>query len=236
MPISASTMNVPRHDVSRSTWPPMTGAITGARPLTSISSDMNRAMASPENRSRATAVATTKPAATPKAWTSRSPASAYADGASAQSSENAMYTVRPMSSGLRRPNESDSGPTNSWPSARPTMNVVNDSWTCDALAPSSPAMPGNAGRYMSTDSGPSAHSAPSSPTSLIRLGPTPTAAIDVPQKFCEPKFRNGKTRAVPCCWQRHRTGGYSSMSRARAARSSRGMFQPSTPTRRPSWW
>ncbi len=49
---------------------------------------MNLAIAMPENMSRATAVATTKPAATPNAWARRMPASARAVGAMAAIREN----------------------------------------------------------------------------------------------------------------------------------------------------
>jgi hypothetical protein len=86
-PTRASTTNVPRQLVNRSNWPPSTGATTGPRLLTSIISDMNLAIARPSNRSRATAIATTNPAATPSPWSRRSPESASALGATAQKSE-----------------------------------------------------------------------------------------------------------------------------------------------------
>ena len=59
----ASRTNTPRHVVTRSTWPPITGARIGARPLTSISSEKKRAAATPECMSRTIARAITIPAA-----------------------------------------------------------------------------------------------------------------------------------------------------------------------------
>ncbi len=76
-----------------------------------------------------------------------------------------------MSSGLRLPTASEIGPTTSWPRASPMMNVVSDSWICGAVVPSSRAIEGNAGRYMSTESGPRVQRAPSKPTSFSLLGP-----------------------------------------------------------------
>ena len=56
--------------------------------------------------------------------------------------------------GSRRPKRSLSGPISNWPSARPATHAVNVSCTCEALASSPRAISGNAGRYMSIDSGP----------------------------------------------------------------------------------
>src|SRR3954447_3549417 len=58
-----------------------------------------------------------------------------------------------------------SGPTTSWPSARPATHAVSVSWTCDALEPSVREISGKAGRYMSIESGPIAFTAPSTTTS-----------------------------------------------------------------------
>jgi hypothetical protein len=88
-PITARTTNTPRHDVTVSTWPPSTGARIGAAPLTSMSSEKNRAASRPEYRSRTTARAITMPAAPASPWTKRSTTSAYTDGASAHSSDAA---------------------------------------------------------------------------------------------------------------------------------------------------
>lgn len=74
-------------------------------------------------------------------------------GATAQRTLATKHTKVPTSSGVRRPIPSDSGPTNSWPSAMPIRNAVIDSWTPVAVVPSSSAIVGNAGRYMSIESG-----------------------------------------------------------------------------------
>ncbi len=46
-PIAARTMKTPRHDVIASSWPPTSGANTGATPVTSISIANTRAAAAP---------------------------------------------------------------------------------------------------------------------------------------------------------------------------------------------
>ncbi len=86
-------------------------------------------------------------------------------GASAQSSEAAACAQMPTTSGRRRPKASESGPMTSWPTARPSSMPVSVSWTAESLARRSSAIRGNAGRYMSMVSGPSAISAPSTSTS-----------------------------------------------------------------------
>src|SRR5215207_1887363 len=53
----------------------------------------------------------------------------------------------------------------SWPRARPVTHAVNVSCTTEALASNSCASSGNAGRYMSIDSGPIAITDPSTRTS-----------------------------------------------------------------------
>src|SRR5512132_3476216 len=55
---------------------------------------------------------------------------------------------------MRRPRRSLSGPNSSCPSASPATQAVSVSWTADALVGSARAISGNAGRYMSIDSGP----------------------------------------------------------------------------------
>jgi hypothetical protein len=74
-------------------------------------------------------------------------------GVSAQTIDAAVITRVAASSGLRRPRWSETGPPTSCPSAMPTKNVVNVSWTWVALAVSSSATCGNAGTYMSVASG-----------------------------------------------------------------------------------
>src|SRR3954454_13750421 len=71
-------------------------------------------------------------------------------------------------SGPRRLSRSLNGPTTSWPSARPATHAVSVSCTCAALACKRAAISGNAGRYMSIDSGPIAFTAPSTTTSRTR--------------------------------------------------------------------
>src|SRR5699024_4206772 len=75
-----------------------------------------------------------------------------------------------MSRGLRLPNESEIGPTTSWPSASPTTNAVSVNCSVPSSVARSPVIVGSEGRYMSIDSGPKAVSPPSSNAYLTRLG------------------------------------------------------------------
>ena len=81
-PTTVSTTKTPRHEVQVSTAPPMVGARMGATPTTSISRENSRAAASPENRSRTTAMATTEAAAAPSPCNTRSAPSTARFGAS----------------------------------------------------------------------------------------------------------------------------------------------------------
>ena len=110
--------------------------------------------------SRTTARERTTPAAAVKPWMKRRTARIAIDGATVQSREAQTYPARPTSSGARRPRASLMGPISSWPSPRPTSAQVSVSWTADALAPNVSRSCGNAGRYMSNESGPRAAIAP----------------------------------------------------------------------------
>ena len=68
-------------------------------------------------------------------------------------------SIAPTSSRLR-PSRSLSGPNTSCPSASPATHAVSVSWTDDALVSSARVISGNAGRYMSIDSGPIALTEP----------------------------------------------------------------------------
>ncbi len=102
-----------RHEVHSRITPPMVGARIGARPITSISRDISRATAYPENRSRTTAMATTEIAAPAKPWSTRTVASTSMVGASAASTEASAWPTRPATRGRRRPKASESGPMTS---------------------------------------------------------------------------------------------------------------------------
>src|SRR3954452_18422934 len=75
---------------------------------------------------------------------------------------------------MRRPRRSLSGPNSSWPSASPATQAVSVSWTADALVFIARAISGNAGRYMSIDSGPIALTDPSTTMSRATLGTAST--------------------------------------------------------------
>ena len=91
-------------------------------------------------------------------------------GANRQSSDASMCSTMPAISGLRRPSESDSGPTISWPSANPASVPVSVSCATDEDTDRSSAILGSAGRYMSMVSGPSATRAPRTAIMRTRLG------------------------------------------------------------------
>ena len=78
---------MPRHDVIASSWPPTSGANTGATPVTSISSANTRAAAVPRNRSRTTARAMTTPAPPSDPWMNRSAMRMPIEGAAAHASD-----------------------------------------------------------------------------------------------------------------------------------------------------
>lgn len=69
--MTVSTTKTPRQSVTRRIWPPISGAMTGATPETSIRVEKKRAIASPSYRSRTTARAITIPAEPARPWTSR---------------------------------------------------------------------------------------------------------------------------------------------------------------------
>ena len=82
-PIAASTTKIPRQDITRSAWPPTSGAKTGAVPITSISSEKTFAASSPLYRSRTIARAITMPTAPAMPWKSRRTISVQIVGARA---------------------------------------------------------------------------------------------------------------------------------------------------------
>jgi hypothetical protein len=74
-------------------------------------------------------------------------------GLNAHTADATANTASDTRSGARLPIRSEDGPPTSCPSAIPTKNVVNVNCTCVADAPRSRPTNGNAGTYMSVDSG-----------------------------------------------------------------------------------
>ena len=122
------------------------------------------------NRSPTIAIATTIAAAAPTPCRLRATPSTAMFGANRHSTEASMCSTMPAINGRRRPSESDSGPTISWPNASPASVPVSVSCATDDDTESSSAMLGSAGRYMSMVSGPSATSRPSTTIIRSRLG------------------------------------------------------------------
>ena len=139
----------------------MVGASTGATPRTRNSRESIVAAARPSNRSRTIARATTAPAAVPTPWSTRSAPRTARFGATTheQRGQDVQRPV-PASSGRRRPSASETGPSTSWPSARPIRVPVRVSWTAADVVSRSRVMVGSAGRYMSMVRGPRATKPP----------------------------------------------------------------------------
>ncbi|GMA87380.1 hypothetical protein GCM10025868_26300 [Angustibacter aerolatus] len=100
----------------------------------------------PLDRSRAIDIALTMPAAAPKPSTKRSAISVSTLGATAHAIAATTNPASPMSSGRRRPTASLSGPSTTWPMARPASVAVSVRAVTDAVAPRSSAIVGRLGR------------------------------------------------------------------------------------------
>ncbi len=163
--------------MNRSTWPPITGASTGASPKTSISDPSTRASSLPAYRSRTIASDSTTPVAPAMPCRKRNAISAPMSGAAAHATDSTAKAATPASSGFRLPSPSLTGPATSWPTASPARQPDSVSCTSGCDACRFAAIVGVEGRYMSIDSGPNADSAPSSASIPSRpLGFAVTAA------------------------------------------------------------
>ena len=92
------------------------------------------------------AAATTPPAAAPAPMSTRATDSSSSVGANAAAALATTCRAVTASSGTRRPTLSLSGPTMSWPSAKPIMVPVRVSWIAAAVVSKSSCSTGNAGR------------------------------------------------------------------------------------------
>lgn len=88
--MTVRTAKTPRQSVARRIWPPISGAMTGATPETSIRVEKKRAIASPSYRSRTTARAITIPAEPARPCTTRTAMRVSMVGARAQSAVATM--------------------------------------------------------------------------------------------------------------------------------------------------
>ena len=143
---TTSTANTQCHDACSKTAAPSDGATTGATPSTSISRDSTVAAAESSNRSPTTAIATTIAADAPTPCSTLAMPSTSMLGAIRHTSDANMCSTIPAISGLRRPSESDSGPTISWPNASPASVPVNVNCVTDDDTDNSAVILGNAGR------------------------------------------------------------------------------------------
>ena len=81
---------MPRQSVTCRSWPPITGARIGARPITIISRENSRAASTPSKRSRTIARPTTMPAAPATPCNSRTAESVHTSLHSAQPTDDAV--------------------------------------------------------------------------------------------------------------------------------------------------
>ncbi len=141
--------------------PPIDGANNGEAPMTSIRRDISLAASAPMNRSRITAVAITVAEALKNPCAARSPMSIPIAGPTAHSTDMTTCSATPTSTGLRRPNRSDTGPMTSCPTAPPNIIAVIVSCAAVAEVCRSRATSGSDGRYMSVEKAGSAAMNPS---------------------------------------------------------------------------
>ena len=127
----------------------------GAPSTIIISTDMAFARSSPDRTSRNMLRATAKEEPLPRAWTGRSAIIISIDPTPAISRLTSVKTTSAAMIGRRRPIASDTGPASSGPNIRPKMNAVTVICVEPADAFRDAAISGKAGRYMSTEIGPS---------------------------------------------------------------------------------
>ena len=114
---------------------------------------MSLAVARPSVVSATIERASTAPIEPVKPIMKRAKISSSIFGAKPHATVAIKQMTAPISSGLRRPVLSDSGPTTSWPSAIPTMNALNVSDAFVLVVFRFSATEGSAARYMSVASG-----------------------------------------------------------------------------------
>ena len=157
--ITVSTLNTERHVPHESTHPPKSGASTGANPLIIIMMPMSLAVASPFVVSATMERASTAPTEPLKPIRKRAAMNTSMVGEKAHSAVAAKHTAEPISSGVRRPVLSESGPIISCPSAMPIMKALRVMEAAASVVCSSSAMVGSEAIYMSMPSGAMAVSA-----------------------------------------------------------------------------
>ena len=125
---------------------PTRGASTGATPETAARRESMTTSRRPPKRSRTIAAATTPPAAAPAPMKTRAIESVPRVGARAAQVLATTWSAVTDRSGMRRPTLSESGPTMSWPRAKPIIVPVSVSWIAAAVVLKSASRTGKAGR------------------------------------------------------------------------------------------
>ena len=169
-PSSTSPANTPRHDVTRSSWAPRTGASTG-----DDAHDEHQPGEHPRGVDAVRAVTDDRRARRPPPRRRRDPSAAQGYERRQARRERAEAARRRRTSrgrraaGVRRPRRSLSGPPMSCPSAMPSSTAVSVSWAAAGVVPRSRAREGSAGRYASIERAGSAVTAPSSRMDGVRV-------------------------------------------------------------------
>src|SRR5215468_1451562 len=145
---TATRTKLERQPKRWSSAPPSSGEKPGAAAMAIMISDIARASAAPENRSRAMARESTDVAQAPAAWTTRPTSSPGRSVASAHQTLPAKNTANPIKTGHRRPSRSEIGPTTSWPRANTARKTVMADVTAEVDTFSATAICGKEGSRM----------------------------------------------------------------------------------------
>ena len=146
-PTTARNQKIERQPRPTKSQPPMIGAIAGARPKKSVTSDIRRCASSAPKRSRIIARPTTMPAPTERPCTTRhrmSPCTRVGERR-AHRGERVHARAPPGSPG-RRPKLSESAPWNRNMTPKAKRYAESVCWICSGVASSDACMPANAGR------------------------------------------------------------------------------------------
>lgn len=131
--IKVRTMKTRRQEPKTKICPPMRGATTGARPLTTMRRERSLAKALPLAKSRATALEITTPIEPIKPAKKRATSKPSIDCDRAQAKVARAQSILPMMRGRLRPKISEIGPPKSWPIAIPITVMDRVNWMLEGL-------------------------------------------------------------------------------------------------------
>ena len=149
-----------RHEATRRSWPPTSGAKIGGSRLTITRRERTRAASLSRKWSATMALARAMPVAAAMPCRKRMAMRKPTDGATTQRSDATTKSATPASKGFIRPILSLRGPTASCPTAEPNSSAVTVSCTAPVPACRSPATAGRPGWKRSLASALSMHTPP----------------------------------------------------------------------------